>query len=149
MLSFVNKRWKTGTDFPDSQDFFLKFTYSEKTTKFGEIPYVFWHNQRKDSQIVMAFSENFNFTWSQKLLHKTSKSFSEKHLLKESFGEVWVFWEGHKIWRKSWSYFWQEHQVLCARNSVFVKESTKIFQNKCGQVLLYKLYVAKFSKLNW
>ena len=62
MLSFVNKRWKTGTDFPDSQDFFLKFTYSEKTTKFGEIPYEFWHNQRKDSQIFMAFSENFNFT---------------------------------------------------------------------------------------
>ena len=30
--------------------------------------------------------------------------------------------------------------VFCARNSVFVKKSTKIFQNKCGQVVLYKLY---------
>ena len=30
--------------------------------------------------------------------------------------------------------------VFCARNSVLVKKSTKIFQNKCGQVVLYKLY---------
>ena len=30
--------------------------------------------------------------------------------------------------------------VFCARNSVLVKKSTKIFQNKCGQVILYKLY---------
>ena len=29
--------------------------------------------------------------------------------------------------------------VFCARNSVIVKKSTKIFQNKCGQVVLYKL----------
>ena len=29
--------------------------------------------------------------------------------------KVWVFWEGHKIWRKSSSYFWQERRVLCAQ----------------------------------
>ena len=29
--------------------------------------------------------------------------------------------------------------VLCVRNSVLVKKSTNIFQNKCGQVVLYKL----------
>ena len=29
--------------------------------------------------------------------------------------------------------------VFSARNSVLVKKSTKIFQNKCGQVVLYKL----------
>ena len=29
--------------------------------------------------------------------------------------------------------------VFCVRNSVLVKKSTKIFQNKCGQVVLYKL----------
>ena len=30
--------------------------------------------------------------------------------------------------------------VFCARNSVLlVKKSTKIFQNKCGKVVLYKL----------
>ena len=29
--------------------------------------------------------------------------------------------------------------VFCARNRVLVKKSTKIFQNKCGQVVLYKL----------
>ena len=26
--------------------------------------------------------------------------------------------------------------VFCARNSVFVKKSTNIFKNKCGQVIL-------------
>ena len=31
--------------------------------------------------------------------------------------------------------------VFCARNTVLVKKSTKIFQNKCDQVVLYKLYV--------
>ena len=29
--------------------------------------------------------------------------------------------------------------VFCARNSVLVKKSMKIFKNKCGQVVLYKL----------
>ena len=31
--------------------------------------------------------------------------------------------------------------VFCARNSALVKKLTKIFQNKCGQVVLYKLYI--------
>ena len=31
--------------------------------------------------------------------------------------------------------------VFCARNSLLVKKSTKIFQNKCGQVALYKITV--------
>ena len=30
--------------------------------------------------------------------------------------------------------------VFCAGNSVLVKKSMKIFKNKCGQVVLYKLY---------
>ena len=29
--------------------------------------------------------------------------------------------------------------VFCERKSVLVKKSTKIFQNRCGQVVLYKL----------
>ena len=29
--------------------------------------------------------------------------------------KVWVFWEGHTIWNKSSSYFWQEGCVLCAQ----------------------------------
>ena len=29
--------------------------------------------------------------------------------------KVWVFSEGHKIWKKSSSYFWQERRVLCAQ----------------------------------
>jgi hypothetical protein len=36
--------------------------------------------------------------------------------------------------------------VFCARNSVLVKKSTKIFQNKCGQVVLYKLYEITLKK---
>jgi hypothetical protein len=35
--------------------------------------------------------------------------------------------------------------VFCACNSVLVKKSTKIFQNKCGQVVLYKLYILKLN----
>ena len=31
--------------------------------------------------------------------------------------------------------------VFCERNSELVKKSTKIFKNKCGQVVLYKLYM--------
>ena len=34
--------------------------------------------------------------------------------------------------------------VFCARNSVLVKKLTKIFQNKCGQVVSYKLYRSNF-----
>ena len=33
--------------------------------------------------------------------------------------------------------------VFCARNSVLVKKSTKVFKNKSGQVVLYKLYLVK------
>ena len=47
--------------------------------------------------------------------------------------------------KKSSLYFWQERRVLCnsARNSILVKKSTKIFQNKCWQVVLYKLYESR------
>ena len=52
--------------------------------------------------------------------------------------KVWVFWEGHKIWKNLCRIF-DKSVVFCARNSVLVKKSMKIFQNKCGQVVLYKL----------
>ena len=52
--------------------------------------------------------------------------------------KVWVFWEGHKIWKNCRRTF-DKSAVFCARNSVLVKKSMKIFQNKCGQVVLYKL----------
>ena len=38
--------------------------------------------------------------------------------------------------------------VFCAHNSVLVKKSTKIFQNKCGQVVLYKLQTLLDHTLN-
>ena len=34
--------------------------------------------------------------------------------------------------------------MFCARNSILVKKLTKIFQNKCGQDVLYKLYKSGF-----
>ena len=52
--------------------------------------------------------------------------------------KVWVFWEGHKIWKNIRLSF-DKSVMFCARNSVLVKKLTKIFQNKCRQVVLYKL----------
>ena len=55
-----------------------------------------------------------------------------------SHAKVWIFSEGHKIW-KNISHTFDKSVVFCARNSVLVKKSMKIFENKCGQVVLYKL----------
>ena len=52
--------------------------------------------------------------------------------------KVWVFWKGHKIWKNLRRNF-DKSIVFCAQNSVLVKKSTKIFKNKCGQVVLYKV----------
>ena len=52
--------------------------------------------------------------------------------------KVWVFWEVHKIWKNLCCTF-DKSVVFCVCNSVLVKKSTKIFKNKCGQVVLYKL----------
>ena len=50
----------------------------------------------------------------------------------------WVFWEGHKIWKKSSSYHWQERRVLCKQQHTcqkvdedFSKQmwSSRIIQN--------------------
>ena len=54
--------------------------------------------------------------------------------------KVWVFWEGHKIWINLCRTF-DKSVIICARNSILVKNLTKIFQNKRGQVVLYKLSV--------
>ena len=40
---------------------------------------------------------------------------------------------------KNLLYTFDKSIVFCACNSVLVKKSTKIFKNKCGQVVLYKL----------
>ena len=45
--------------------------------------------------------------------------------------KAWVFWEGHKIWKKDSLYFWQEHCALCAQ------------QRTCQKVYKY------FSKQMW
>ena len=60
---------------------------------------------------------------------------------------VWVFWEGHKTWKYLRRTF-DKSVVFCARNSVLFKKSTKIFQNKCGQVVLYKLYLIRIINID-
>ena len=59
---------------------------------------------------------------------------SLNHLIKFGFSEKATKFE--KILRRTFD----KSVVFCARNSVLVKKLTKIFQNKCGQVVLYKLY---------
>ena len=65
------------------------------------------------------------------------------------FCKVWVFWEGHKIW-KNLRHTFDKSVVFYACNSVLAKNSTKIFKNKCGHVVLYKLYenFSKFLKID-
>ena len=53
--------------------------------------------------------------------------------------KVWVFWEGHKIWKILRRTF-DKSVVFCARNSVLVKKSTKIFKTNVD-----KLYYTNFK----
>ena len=100
--------------------------YTEKATKI-------WQNLQLLSEITLhhhffshicvAFSEYMNF-------------------------KVWVFWEGHKIWKNSSSYFWQECRVLCAQQRNYQK-ADKDFLNQiwtsCNiQTLI--VYWPQFSK---
>ena len=63
---------------------------------------------------------------------------SLNHLIKFGFSEKATKFE--KILCRTFD----KSVVFCARNSVLVKKLTKIFQNKCGQVVLYKLYKKLF-----
>ena len=49
------------------------------------------------------------------------------------------FYEKAKKFEKNNCCTFDKNVVSCAGNSVLVKKSKKIFQNKCGQVVLYKL----------
>ena len=57
-----------------------------------------------------------------------------------TFIKVWVFWEGHKNWKNLCRTF-NKSVLFCACNYVLVKKSSKIFQNKWGQVVFYNLYL--------
>ena len=80
----------------------------------------------------------------------TTVSDRVENVLSSVFVKVWVFWEVQKI-RKKFRRTFDKSVVFCARNSVLVKKSTKIFQNKCGQVVLYKLWKIsqQFIILKW
>ena len=54
--------------------------------------------------------------------------------------KVWVFWEGHKIWKNLRRTF-DKSFMFCVRNSVLVKKLMNIFQNKYGQAVHYHLQV--------
>ena len=76
----------------------------------------------------------------QKLVHTQNWLLQDMRMapLGKIFFKVWVFWKGHKIW-KNLCHTFDKNVMFCARNSVLVKKSTEIFQNKFGQVVLYKL----------
>ena len=65
-------------------------------------------------------------------------------LIKGGFVKVWVFWEGHKIWKNLCCTF-DKSIMICAHNRVLVKKSMNgmegMDQKKCGQVILYKIYI--------
>ena len=56
--------------------------------------------------------------------------------------KVWVYWEGHKIW-KNLCHTFDESVVFCAHNSVLVKKLTKIFQ-----INVDKSYYTNFNNSN-
>ena len=72
----------------------------------------------------------------QEKLEKVSTDFSRNCVIPVKFG----FSQKATKFEKIFVILLKRAFVLCARNSVLVKKSTKIFQNKCRQVVLYKLY---------
>ena len=52
--------------------------------------------------------------------------------------KVWVFWECHKIWKNLCRTF-DKSVVFCARNSVLVKKSTKIFETNVTSRIIQTL----------
>ena len=48
--------------------------------------------------------------------------------------QVWVFWEGHKIWKNLRRTFDKSVMFCTHSNSVLIKNPTRIFENKWGQV---------------
>ena len=66
-------------------------------------------------------------------LFPNSRSLERPDLIKFGFSEKATKFE--KNLRRTFD----KSVMFCARNSVLVKKSTKIFQNRCGQVVLYKL----------
>ena len=69
----------------------------------------------------VTFSENPNFTISILRIQFKFKKWGYLFL------KVWVFWESHKIWKKSSSYFWQERRVLCAQQRTCQKVDEDFF----------------------
>ena len=58
-----------------------------------------------------------------------SPSTSGDHHAPPKVIKVWVFWEGHKIWKKSSSYFWLERRFLCAEQRTCQKVDKDFFLN--------------------
>ena len=61
--------------------------------------------------------------------------------------KVWVFWQGHKIWKNLYHTF---PRVSCSvRPTAYLSNNwLRFFKNKCGQVVLYKIYKKLFKTQN-
>ena len=93
-------------------------------------------NYLEDKQLaeMMAKEEEakvFNTPSSNNPIYKND---TQRYVTKFGFYEKAIKFE-KKILRRTFD----KSVVFSARSSVLVKKSTKIFQNKCGQVVLYKL----------
>ena len=92
---------------------------------------IFWRSKRSRQSMFQEVRE----VWKVQDMHMVDQLWAKtmKLLLKFGFSEKATKFE------KNLRSTFDKSVVFCARNSVLVKESTKIFQNKCGQVVLYKL----------
>ena len=100
-------------------------------------------NYLEDKQLaeMMAKAEEakvFNTPSSNNPIYKND---TQRYVLKFGFSEK------AKKFEKNLRRTFDKSFVFSARSSVLVKKSTKIFQNKCGQVVLYKLYICRYAKI--
>ena len=63
--------------------------------------------------------------------------------------KVCVFWEGHKIWKKSSSYFLQERRILCAQQHTCQKVNEDFSKQMWSSRILQTLLSSSFNPTNW
>ena len=86
-------------------------------------------------------------------LHSLHHSVPKSKTHSEIAGKVWVFWEGHRIWKKSSLYFWQEHRVLWGQQRTCQKVnedfSKQMWSSRIIQTLKNKIFSCRFLNPNF
>ena len=108
----------------------FSFSWRTMTSNLKQL-WATWKKEVSDLDWINNFFLTFPFThwvdYFQFHDKKIKNIFPEtQHTISTYLSKVWVFWEGHKIWRNLRRSF-DKSDVFCARNSVFVKKSTKFF----------------------